>query len=185
MTPPPGTVTVTRLDGPATARAEAAFRTVYTEVFAEPPYRETDDDVAHAFRRFAAQTRRAGFRGALARDGAGDPVGIAYGHPLPPETPWWGNLLEPVDAELRREDGRRTFGLMELAVRSAWRRRGIARRLHDAVLAGVDCERVLLNVHSGNTAATAAYRSWGYGRVGAADPGEGADLHDLMLLPLR
>ncbi|MEU5158770.1 GNAT family N-acetyltransferase [Streptomyces sp. NPDC020875] len=177
------TITVVRLDGPAAALAEDAFRLIYAEAFAEPPYHETDDDVRAAFRRFGEQTRRPGFRAALARTGTGEPVGMAYGHPVPPDTDWWDRLTEPVDAATRREDGRRTFGLMELAVRAPWRGRGTGRRLHDALLDGITSERVMLNVHTDNGPALAAYRSWGYRTVGEAYPRPEADRHAVMLLP--
>ncbi|GAA0653289.1 hypothetical protein GCM10009548_19140 [Streptomyces malaysiensis subsp. malaysiensis] len=121
----------------------------------------------------------------LARTGDGEPVGIAYGYPLSPSTGWWDRLITPVDDELRREDGRRTFGLMELAVRAPWRRLGVARRMHEAVLADTTAERVLLNARPDVKAAQAAYRSWGYRKVGEAHPWEGAVLHDVMVLDLR
>ncbi|MGI5349224.1 GNAT family N-acetyltransferase [Streptomyces sp. CA-250714] len=185
------------MDGVAAARAEDAFRLVYAEAFAEPPYNETADDVADTFRRFRSQTRKGTFRAALAwADGDGgraggaaggghEPVGMAYGYPLGPDTGWWGRLIDPVSEEMRREDGHRTFGLMELAVRGPWRRQGIARRLHDALLDGVEAERVLLNVHPGSEGAAAAYRAWGYRKVGEARPWEGAEVHDVMMLALR
>ncbi|WP_328871198.1 GNAT family N-acetyltransferase [Streptomyces sp. NBC_00287] len=173
------------MDGPAAAQAEDAFRLVYAEAFGEPPYNETADDVAATFRRFRSQVRRAGFRGALARTEDGEPVGMAYGFSLAPDAVWWDRLTEPVPDEMRREDGRRTFGLMELAVRRPWRGRGIARRLHETLLDGIEAERVLLNVHPENEAASAAYRAWGYRKVGEARPQEGAGLHDVMLLGLR
>ncbi|MCX5011743.1 GNAT family N-acetyltransferase [Streptomyces sp. NBC_00555] len=178
-------VSVERLDGTAAARAEGAFRLVYAEAFAEPPYNETETDVSAAFRRFRSQTRKATFRGALATTSGGEPVGIAYGFLLEPQTGWWDQLTAPVSEDMRREDGQRTFGLMELAVRAAWRRQGIARRLHDTLLDGTEAERVLLNVHPDNKAAVATYRAWGYRKVGDACPWPGADLHDVMLLDLR
>jgi hypothetical protein len=50
----------------------------------------------------------------------------------------------------------------------------------------IEAERVLLNVHPGSKAASAAYRAWGYRKIGEARPwGTGADLHDVMLLDLR
>ncbi|MGP3975504.1 GNAT family N-acetyltransferase [Streptomyces sp. 8N114] len=178
-------VTVERMDGSAAAAAEEAFTRVYAEVFAEAPYDETPESVAANFRRFRSQTRKATFRAALARTSGGEPVGIAYGYPLSPSTGWWDRLTTPVSDELRREDGRRTFGLMELAVRAPWRRLGVARRMHDAVLADADEERVLLNARPDVEAAQAAYRSWGYRKVGEAHPWDGADLHDVMVLYLR
>lgn len=181
-----GAVTTELLAGSAAARAEDGFRLIYAEAFAEPPYGETEDDVSAAFRRFPAQVRRRTFRAASARTGTGEPVGMAYGHTLTADTVWWDELTEPVPEDVRREDGRRTFGLMELAVRRAWRGRGVARRLHETLLAGIAAERVLLNVHPGSAAASRAYRSWGYRKIGEARPGGGsAELHDVMLLDLR
>lgn len=178
-------VTVTRMNGSAAARAENAFRQVYAEAFAEPPYEETADDVSAAFRRFRRQVRKASFTAALATTDDGKPVGMAFGYVLGAETGWWDQLTEPVPESMSREDGQRTFGLLELAVRAAWRRQGLARRLHDALLHDLGVERVLLNVHPGSKAALAAYRSWGYGKVGEARPWKGADVHDVMVLALR
>ncbi|MFD9410104.1 GNAT family N-acetyltransferase [Streptomyces sp. NPDC059989] len=181
-----GTIVIERMDGPAAVRAEDAFRLIYAEAFAEPPYYETPDDVAAAFRRFPAQVRKHTFRAALARCEDGEPVGMAYGWSLAPDTGWWDELTEPVPEDVRREDGHRTFGLMELAVRGPWRGQGIARSLHETLLGGIEAERVLLNVHPGGKAASAAYRAWGYRKIGEARPwGTGADLHDVMLLDLR
>lgn len=178
-------IAVEALDGKAAAQAEQDFTSVYAEAFAEPPYNETADDVADTFRRFRSQTRKPTFRGALARTADGEPIGMAFGYPLGANTGWWGHLIEPVSAEMQREDGQRTFGLMEMAVRAPWRRHGVARRLHDALLAGGHEERVLLNVHPASEAAYATYLSWGYRRVGEARPWAGADLHDVLLLQLR
>ncbi|MEU1785956.1 GNAT family N-acetyltransferase [Streptomyces sparsogenes] len=178
-------IAVEHMDGPAAAKAEAEFRLVYAEVFAEEPYAETPESVDGNFRRFRSQVRKATFRGALARTAGGEPVGIAYGYPLSPSTGWWDRLITPASEELRREDGRRTFGLMELAVRAPWRRLGVARRLHEAVLDGTTAERVLLNARPDVEAAQAAYRAWGYRKVGEAHPWDGADLHDVMVLELR
>ncbi|MFB6608397.1 GNAT family N-acetyltransferase [Streptomyces noursei] len=183
MTQPEG-ITVARLDGPAAEQAEGDFTLVYAEVFAEPPYCETEDDVVATFRRFRSQARKRAFRAALARTPDGTPVGMAYGCPLGPKTGWWDSLTEPLSAEMRREDGHRTFGLMELAVRPPWRRCGIARQLHESLLDGIEAERVVLNVHPASEAARAAYRSWGYRKVGDAPPWAGADLHDVMVLDL-
>ncbi|OSZ61546.1 GNAT family N-acetyltransferase [Streptomyces pharetrae CZA14] len=178
-------VTVERMGGQVALQREAAFKLIYAEVFAEPPYREADDDVTATFRRFQTQARKSTFLAGLARAEGGEPVGMAYGYPLGAKTGWWDQLIEPVADDLRREDGRRTFGLMELAVRAPWRRRGIARRLHETLLGGVTAERVLLNVHPESAAALAAYRSWGYRKVGETRPWDGACLHDVMLLDLR
>ncbi|GHB72610.1 hypothetical protein GCM10010377_73840 [Streptomyces viridiviolaceus] len=181
-----GIVAMERMDGSAAVRAEDAFELIYAEAFAEPPYNETEDDVAAAFRRFPVQARKRAFRAVLARTSEGEPIGMAYGYPLAPDTVWWDELTEPVPDEMRREDGHRTFGLMELAVRGPWRGQGVARRLHETLLDAVGAERVLLNVHPASKVASAAYRAWGYRKIGEARPwGEGRDLHDVMLLDVR
>ncbi|MGW4033330.1 GNAT family N-acetyltransferase [Streptomyces sp. NPDC004838] len=171
--------------GAEAASAETAFTLVYAEAFAERPYSKTRADVDANFLRFRSQIRKATFRGALARTADGEPVGIAYGYALSPHTGWWNRLTTPVTDEMRREDGYRTFGLIELAVRTSWRRLGVARRLHQAVLAGATERRVLLNARPDVEAAQAAYRSWGYRKVGEAHPWDGAALHDVMILDLR
>ncbi|WP_244409334.1 GNAT family N-acetyltransferase [Streptomyces albofaciens] len=178
------TITVERMSGADAVKAEDAFALVYAEAFAEPPYNKSEKDVEANFRRFRSQVRKATFRAALARAGDGEPIGMAYGYPLSPATGWWGRLTTPVPDELRREDGHRTFGLIELAVRAPWRRLGVARRLHEAVLADATEERVLLNARPDVEAAQAAYRSWGYRKVGEAHPWDGAALHDVMVLDL-
>ncbi|MBB1252681.1 GNAT family N-acetyltransferase [Streptomyces alkaliterrae] len=187
MTAPP-VASVERLDGPATARAEAAFRQVYAETFAEPPYRETPETIAGAFSDFTEQTRAPGFRSALAATGGlraadPEPVGIAFGRSLAADDAWWDRLLQPAPADLAHEDGRRTFALLELAVRAPWRGRGVARRLHETLLADVPAERVLLNVRTDADPARAAYAAWGYRPVGAIRGDDGAR-YTMMLLPL-
>ncbi|MFI5759374.1 GNAT family N-acetyltransferase [Streptomyces sp. NPDC051563] len=179
-------ITTESLDGPAALRAADAFGLVYAEAFAEHPYGETEAQILSVQSHFPTLTRRPAFRAALARTARSEPVGMAYGWTLPPEAVWWDELTEPVPAAVRREDGRRTFGLVELAVRGPWRGQGVARGLHTALLDGITTERVLLNVHPEAGAASAAYRSWGYRKIGEARPrGADAELHDVMLLRLR
>jgi len=157
---------------------------VYATVFGEAPYDKTPDDVAANTRRFRRQARKDSFRLALARDQDGTAVGIAYGYGLGPDTGWWATLTEPVERDLRREDGRRTFGLIELAVLPGHRRSGVGRALHAAVLHGGTHERVLLNARPDAASAQTLYRDLGYRRVGTAHPWEGAVLHDVLVLDL-
>ncbi|QDY77491.1 GNAT family N-acetyltransferase [Streptomyces qinzhouensis] len=177
-------ILVEALDGAGAAREEASFMLVYGDAFAEPPYKKTAAEVDANARRFRSQVRKTTFRAALARTGDGEPVGIAYGYPLGPGTGWWDRLTTPVTPELRYEDGHRTFGLIELAVRAPWRRLGVARRLHEAVLLNAPEERVLLNARPDAAPAQAAYASWGYRKVGEAQPWDGAALHDVLVLTL-
>jgi len=85
--------------------------------------------------------------------------------------------------DFTHEDGRRTFVIIELAVRKAWRRRGIAAALHTRLLDGLDAERVTLTMRPEPEAAPAqsAYAAWGYQRVGVSHPWDEAPLYDCMV----
>lgn len=179
-------VSVQRYDGPEAAGTLETFLPAYRDIYVEPPYCEGPQDVADFIGMFAVQAERPVFRVALARD-ADEVVGFAYGFCLPPDTGWWRNLREPAPAEFTAEDGQRTFAVIELAVRKPWRRQGIARRLHTALLEGLAAERVTLTVRPEPEAAPAqaAYDSWGYRKLGASQPGDDAPEYEAMILRLR
>ncbi len=163
----------------------ADLKAVFADSFAEPPYGETtSSDVDRAFKRFRPRTRKAGLLAAVAFDRGDQVVGMAYSYPLAATTRWWDTLTEPVPDDLRREDGHRTFGLFELAVRPAWRRRGIATRLHSTLTEAVTNERMLLNSRPEATAAQAAHRAWGYHCASTAIPWDRAALHHVMVKDL-
>ncbi|WP_432186430.1 hypothetical protein [Streptomyces sp. Tue6028] len=73
-----GIIATQRMDGAAAVRAADAFKPAYAEAFAEPPYGETEDDVAAAaFRRFPVQARNDTIRAVLARAEDGERIGLA------------------------------------------------------------------------------------------------------------
>ncbi|MCX2971190.1 MULTISPECIES: GNAT family N-acetyltransferase [Streptomyces] len=163
----------------------AVFLPAYAEVYAEAPYCEGPGDVAEFADHYRRHTLRAGMRLVLARQGA-EVVGFAYGYPLPSETRWWANVREPLAEDFVREDGSRTWAMLELAVRRPWRRRGVAARMHGRLLQGSGAERATLTVRPEPEAVAArvAYGRWGYRRVGMARPGPGAPLYEAMVLDL-
>lgn len=113
---------------------------------------------------------------------ADDLVGYIYGFPLPVETRWWGGIQEPIPAGFTDEDGKRTFAISELMVAPGWRRRGIAKSLHDELLGGRTEERATLLAEPDNTPAQAAYRSWGWQKVTTLRPGwDHAPTYDVMV----
>lgn len=89
--------------------------------------------------------------------------------------------------DFTREDGRRTFVIIELAVRKAWRRRGIAAVLHTKLLEGLDVERVTLPVRPEPEAASArsGYGARGYRKIGVSHPWDEALLYNCMVRELR
>ncbi|MDG4857063.1 GNAT family N-acetyltransferase [Streptomyces sp. T-3] len=175
-----------RWDGKDAAAQLDALLPAYEEIYSEPPYREGPREVAEFIESFAHQVAsRPGFRLVLAHDGD-QVVGFTYGYFLPASSTWWRGLLAPQPEEFTNEDGHRTFAIIELAVRKSYRRRGIAHRMHTALLAGVTAERVALNVRPEPEAAPAqhAYAHWGYQLVGDTRPWDEAPLYQSLLLPL-
>ena len=165
------------LDGAqATADAEDLLA-LHAEVYGAPP----DDGFA---RRFRVLRRQPGFVLAEARHG-GYLVGYAFGTPLRPSTSWWRQLTTPLPEEVTTEHPGRTFALVELAVRPAWRRQGIAGALHDLILENRPEERATLTVLPTAAPAQQAFRKWGWRKVARTrDGGPGAPVSDVLITTL-
>jgi ribosomal protein S18 acetylase RimI-like enzyme len=106
---------------------------------------------------------REGFRFFAEHDEAGRLAGLAYGY-RGAAGEWWHDLVaSAMDEETRARwlvPGH--FELVELAVRPDLRRRGIAGRLHDALLEGLDAPTAVLSTEVDNEPALALYRSRGW-----------------------
>ena len=166
------------LDGRQAAAHAGELQALHAEVY-------PDDDPGRFAGQFRVQRRQPGFVVAEARSG-GYLVGYAAGMPLRPATSWWRGLTAPLPEEITAEHPGRTFALVDLLVRAAWRRQGIARSLHDLVLAGRPEERATVTVRPAATAAQQALRSWGWQRVGRTrDPDDpGSPVSDVLVVSL-
>ena len=156
---------------------------LYRAVFSLPPFNGEAAEFANQRSYFPAMTARPGFLLATAR--AGDEhVGFGYGFVLPADTRWWAGLDDPVSAEFAREDGHRTFALIDYGVLAAWRGRGIGRAVHDAVLAGSGARRATLSVQPKAVETQEIYRRWGWRRVSSKtmDPPVPAPVFDILVL---
>ena len=176
-------ITFQLLSGSHAAGHIEEFQALHAEVYAEPPYRRAAD-ASHFAARFAVQRRQPGFVLAEARHG-GYLTGYASGMPLRPSTSWWRDLTAPLPAEVTTEHPGRTFALADLLVRASWRRQGIARALHDLLLADRPEERATLTVLPAAAAAQHACRAWGWRKVARArDPSPGSPACDVLLATL-
>ena len=117
-----------------------------------------------AARQLLVRRRQPGFALVEARHG-GYLGGYASGMPLRPSTSWWRYLTTPLPPEVTAEHSGRTFALTELLVRASWRRQGIARELHDIILAGRTQERATVTIAPGADAAQSAFRAWGWRKL--------------------
>ena len=106
--------TLTHYDGAATrAIAEAIVVPLYEATHADQlgtPFYSS----ARFAERLNGYTAAQGFALVLAKDETGEPIGQAFGYPLPTGARWWQGLVSDVPEGFADEDGRRTFALTEL-----------------------------------------------------------------------
>ena len=134
--------------------------------------------------RFRVQRRQPGFVLAEARRG-GFLIGYAAGMPLRPATSFWRDLTAPLPDDVTVEYPGRTFALIELLVRSSWRRQGIGRTLHDLIIRNRREERATLTVLPAATPAQSAFQNWGWRKVARTrDPGPGSPVLDVLVMEL-
>ena len=161
-----------------------SLQVVYAEVYSEPPYEWGNDHMNLFEERLEVQRQQDGFSLVSARIG-GEPIGFTFGVTLRPESRWWSSLLSPTDEDVTRESTGRTFAVVELLVRSPWRRGGVGRRLHDMLLADRQEERATLTVLPEARPAQLAYGKWGWIKVAQKrNPLPGAPIFDVMIKPL-
>jgi ribosomal protein S18 acetylase RimI-like enzyme len=176
-------ITFQLLDGTRAAEHDAELQALHAEVYADPPYRETDGAGEYA-RRFRVRRRQPGFVLAEARSG-GYLVGYAAGMPLRPSTSWWRDLTTPLPGEDTAEHPGRTFAMTDLLVRASWRRQGIGQTLHDLILRGRPEERATLTVLPAAAPAQNAFQSWGWRKVARTrDPHPGSPVSDVLVTSL-
>ncbi|MDH6626605.1 ribosomal protein S18 acetylase RimI-like enzyme [Streptomyces sp. LBL] len=117
----------------------------------------------------------------IAYDGD-EAVGFAYGAPATPYREWWREHLKPAP-----EPGKdRTFSYSELAVRTAYRKRGVSQLVSRALLGERDEDFVVLLVDTEHPRVQATYESWGFWKVGERQPFPDSPVYAVMLseLPL-
>jgi GNAT superfamily N-acetyltransferase len=173
------------LGGEQAAGHQSDLQALHAEVYSGPPYRldELAGDSGFA-RWFRVQRRQPGFALAEARHGE-YLVGYATGMPLRSATSWWKDLTTPLPDAVTAEHPGRTFALTELAVRAPWRRQGIARSLHDLVLASRGEERATATVLPAAAAAQQAFRTWGWRKVARTrGPRPDSPVLDIVMITL-
>jgi GNAT superfamily N-acetyltransferase len=131
-------------------------------------------------RQFRVWRRQPGFALAEAMHG-GFVVGYAAGFPLRPSTSWWKDVTARLPEAVTAEHPGRTFAVMTLIVRPAWRRQGIGTALHALLLAGRAEERATLAASPGSAAAQGALRAWGWSKT-ARQQAPNSSIRDIYLL---
>ncbi|MGH3664079.1 MAG: GNAT family N-acetyltransferase [Micromonosporaceae bacterium] len=102
---------------------------LFAEVFAEPPYHETDDDAAAFARVLERHARQPGFRLVTAQE-ADRLIGFAYGCTRPAGW-WWRDCDSDPPADIRDAE---KFVVYEWAVSKPHRGTGVGRKLFEQLL---------------------------------------------------
>ena len=179
---PPGIVIESR-DGDDARGLAAIVSGLYQAVFSLPPFSGDDAEFANQRSYYPVMTTRPGFR--LTTASAGDEhVGFGYGFLLPADTRWWTGLANPVGGEFAREDGHRTFAVIDYGVLPAWRGRGVGGAIHDELLGGSGARRATLSVQPKAVETEEIYRRWGWRKVSVKkmDPPVPAPVFDILVL---
>lgn len=168
---------IRRLGSADLQRYRPHFVDLYREVYAEPPYLETEERVAAYVQRFAEESSRPGFALVIAEIGT-EVVGYAYGHAFSADE-WWPEA----DHEPIATKGRTKFAVIELAVRKPHRGKGIGAQLVTTLL---DRRPEHLATLCSNPAAPARqiYQRWGWQPVAIAYPPDIPPM-DVLVLRLR
>jgi ribosomal protein S18 acetylase RimI-like enzyme len=116
-------------------------------------------------------------------------VGYAFGSPREESAEIWQGVWSALP-DVGRPDASSgpepVYIFREFAVHPDWQRRGVGRALHDALLSTRPEPLAHLLVRQDNIRARAAYRSWGWRRIGQQRPFPDSQVFDAMVraLPL-
>lgn len=145
---------------PLTSPGFDAVIDAYLAAFDVPPERpEARAEAEAMFRRHAGYP---GWRGLVALGPGDEVLGFAYGYTSTPGQFYRGKLEAALGPDLSARWLSDCFEFVELGVVPPARRRGIAGRLHDALLAGTGHRTAVLTTWVTNTPARALYESRGW-----------------------
>ena len=153
---------VKRLTSADVGDYHAGIVDAFAEVFADPPWNETQRDFDAFANSLCEYAAAPGFRGAVLLDDAGGVQGFALGMDWEHDH-WWCSRVEE---DLGPQSPAWTddcFHLVELAVRHAYRGEGHGAALYDALVGGIPDKTAILSTNRlGPVAAASLYarRGW-------------------------
>lgn len=157
----------------------AQLRDLYAAVYAEPPYHETESDVAEfEARLLPTELEEPSFLLVAAWD-QDRLAGYLYGYAINRASPLWPEFFPSSD-----QDPPVAY-VSELLVGAGYRGKGMARALHDRFLATRGESTAALFAHPDAIPAQTAYRRWGWHRTGTGRPWPGARQYDTLIKDLR
>ncbi|MFG2440572.1 GNAT family N-acetyltransferase [Streptomyces sp. NPDC048508] len=108
------------------------------------------------------------------------PVGYAYSNTIRHGDRYWQRAKPVPNVRYTQHP---TVALREIGVRTAWRKTGTARRIHDALLASHDETFVslMVNPNAGDGKVLALYQSWGYEKIASSQPSTASPILTVMV----
>nr|WP_159482465.1 GNAT family N-acetyltransferase [Streptomyces caniferus] len=113
-----------------------------------------------------------------------EPIGYTYANTVDSEDRWWKRITPAPPAEYT---DRHVVALKEIGVRIPWRGTGIARQIHDTLLAARNEPFVTLMVNplAGDGKVHRLYESWGYEDLGQSQPSPASPVLTAMVRSVR
>ncbi|MEU8994174.1 GNAT family N-acetyltransferase [Streptomyces caniferus] len=113
-----------------------------------------------------------------------EPIGYAYANTVDSEDRWWKRVSPAPPTEYT---DRHVVALKEIGVRIPWRGTGIARRIHDTLLAdrGEPYVTLMVNPLAGDGKVHRLYESWGYEDLGRSRPSPASPVLTAMIRSVR
>ncbi|MFD4374120.1 GNAT family N-acetyltransferase [Streptomyces sp. NPDC058486] len=153
---------------------------VYAEV-REPLLHLPNYAVPTFTERLERHGREPGFGAVLAFDAEDRPVGYAYGNTVESGDRWWQRMGD-VDPRFTTSPA---LALKEIGVTGPYRGTGLARRIHDALLADRTEAYVslMVNASAGDGKVQRVYETWGYQVIGTSRPSPASPVLAAMIRP--
>ncbi|MDJ1134890.1 GNAT family N-acetyltransferase [Streptomyces iconiensis] len=160
-----------------------AIADMYVETYRRAQGEEYHDR-QEFLRRFSEDVQRPGFDMVVANTTG--PAGCGYGFRLDRGGDWWHDFLgaRSRDAEELTASGK-VFAVAELMVLPSVRRRHIATRVMEQLMARLDAELVTARVEPANVPARSALQSWGWARLGDARTSPQTPVFEVWSKPAR
>ena len=156
------------------------LRSLYADVYAEPPYYEAESDFINFSARLNSDVHEPSFL--MITAWCDDYLaGYLYGFAIDRESSLWATVFLSPEPEQHVQDWTYPVAFVsELLVAAKYRHQGIARALHDRFLTARSEPKAVLLAHPDATDAQTAYRHWGWHRVGTGRPFPSAPIYDTL-----
>jgi GNAT superfamily N-acetyltransferase len=112
------------------------------------------------------------------------PIGYAYANTIASDDRWWARITTPHPATHPTAPA---VAVKEIGVVTSWRGQGVARRIHDDLLAArsESYATLMVNPAAGDGKVQRLYQEWGYSVIGDVQPSPESPVLACMARPVR